>query len=147
MLVSVKANEWSLCYLNLLTFLFSTYMQSLFGFWYVEILKYIKFQIIQSWFLFVVGRFRVFMKKLNIGHVFIPGKYNILFILCLGRPSIIYYNRIIAIEYISLVTIYLEFVNWHKYFLLDNVSKTWRHQPISNVESRSIIQSNYENCL
>lgn len=61
--------------------------------------------------MFVVGRFRVFMKKLNIGHVFIPGKYNILFILYLGRPSIIYYKRIIAIGYISLVTIYLEFVD------------------------------------
>lgn len=140
-------SEVYICYLNLLTFLFSTYMQKFFLFLICRIMKYIKFQIIQSWFLFVVGRFRVFMKNLNIGHVFIPGKYNILFILCLGRPSIIYYKRIIAIGYISLVTIYLEFVDWHKYFLLDNVSKTWRHQPISNVESRSIIQPNYENSL
>lgn len=27
---------------------------------------------------------------------------------------------------------------------MDNVSRTWRHRPISNVESRSIIQPNYE---
>lgn len=147
MLVSVKANEWSLCYLNLLTFLFSTYMQSFIWFLICRIMKYIKFQIILHDFC-LSSDVSVFLWKFWIWDMYLfPGKYNILFILCLGRPSIIYYKRIIAIGYISLVTIYLEFVDWHKYFLLDNVSKSWRHQPISNVESRSIIQPNYENSL
>lgn len=89
--------------------------------------------------MFVVGCFCVFMKNLNIGYVFIFGKYNILFILSLRRLCIIYYNRIIVIGYISLVIIYLEFVDWYKYFLLDNVSKMWCYWFISNVESRLII--------
>lgn len=68
-------------------FSFSTYMQKFFWFLICRIMKYIKFQIIQSWFLFVVGRFRVFIKILNMGHVFIPREIQYFIHLMFGKTK------------------------------------------------------------